>query len=102
MSKSTSYIRFEPEVVTSHRASTLHDTLGWMIDGRLIAELVYVAVKLNIPALLREGPRTAADLVEATGANSDALRLGQLVEPGIYPAAFQKLGMGAFLGNALL
>ncbi len=73
MSKSTGYNGGAGEFVTPHRASTLHDALGWMIDGRLVAELVYVAVQLNIPDLLRDGPRTATDLAEATGAHADAL-----------------------------
>lgn len=66
MSKTTSASGLEAEF------GTPHDALGWMIDGRLVAELVYVAVKLGIPDLLRDGPRLAADLVDATGANADA------------------------------
>jgi predicted O-methyltransferase YrrM len=67
MSKTTSSSGWEAAF------GTPHDALEWMIDGRLVAELVYVAVTLKLPDLLRDGPRTATDLVDATGANADAL-----------------------------
>jgi hypothetical protein len=57
--------------------------------GALAAQVVYVAAKLGLADLLRDGPRTAADLATAAGVDAALLRrflralvsLGVLVEP---------------------
>jgi O-methyltransferase domain/Dimerisation domain len=47
--------------------------LGQMIRGGVLTQLVYVAVKLGVPELLREGPRPADVLAAATGAEPGTL-----------------------------
>jgi hypothetical protein len=47
--------------------------LGRMIGGGVLTQLVYVAVKLGVPELLREGPRPADALAAATGAEPRTL-----------------------------
>ena len=73
MSKSEGNTGFGAEFIAALGTPTPHNTLQWMMEGRLIAELIYVAAKLSIPDLLKKGPRSAGDLIEATGAHADAL-----------------------------
>jgi hypothetical protein len=44
-----------------------------LTSGCLVAPAIYVVAKLGIPDILKDGPKTAAELAEATGANADAL-----------------------------
>ncbi len=44
-----------------------------MILGSLVSQAVYVAAKLSVADLLAEGPRTADELAEATGAHAPSL-----------------------------
>jgi hypothetical protein len=45
-----------------------------LMDGYLIAQMLYVAVRLGIAESLVDGPRDAASVAEAVGAQPDALR----------------------------
>lgn len=44
-----------------------------MILGSLVSQAVYVAAKLSVADLLADGPRTADELAEATGAHAPSL-----------------------------
>jgi hypothetical protein len=44
-----------------------------MINGGRVAQAVYVAAKLGVADLLREGPKTVGDLAEACGAHAPSL-----------------------------
>jgi hypothetical protein len=70
-------VRPEPETPAA--------VLGQMIRGAVFTQLVYVAVKLGIPELLREGPRPADALATATGADPRTLYrlLGALATLGV-------------------
>lgn len=54
-------------------AETPAAALGQMIRGGVLTQLVYVAVKLGVPELLREGPRPVEALARATGAEAGTL-----------------------------
>jgi hypothetical protein len=41
--------------------------------GFIVSQAVYVATKLEVPDLLADGPRTAAELADATGADADSI-----------------------------
>lgn len=45
-----------------------------LINGSWVAQACYVTARLSIPELLAAGPRSAADLAAATGADAAALR----------------------------
>ena len=44
-----------------------------LTSGCLVAPAIYVVAKLGIPDILKNGPKTAAELAVATGTNADAL-----------------------------
>ena len=44
-----------------------------LMDGFVTTQLLYVAAKLGIADVLVEGPRSAAELADAVGAERDAL-----------------------------
>ena len=44
-----------------------------LTSGCLVAPAIYVVTKLGIPDILKNGPKTAAELADATGADADAL-----------------------------
>jgi len=44
-----------------------------LTSGCLVAPAIYVVAKLGIPDILKDAPKTAAELAEATGTNADAL-----------------------------
>ena len=54
--------------------------------GHWVTRLIYVAAKLQLPDLLKKGPRTAAQLAKATGTNPSALYrvLRALASAGIF------------------
>ena len=54
--------------------------------GYWVSRLIYVAAKLQLPDLLKKGPRTAAQLAKATGTNASALYrvLRALASVGIF------------------
>ena len=45
-----------------------------LIQSHRITAVIYVAAKLGIAELLRDGPRSLDELARATGAHHDALR----------------------------
>src|SRR5262245_22030605 len=47
--------------------------LAGMIGGYYLSQAIYVAAKLGIADRLRDGPRTAGQLAEATGADAKSL-----------------------------
>ncbi|GAA4437214.1 methyltransferase [Bremerella cremea] len=47
--------------------------LDRLITGYWVSQLIYVAARLEIADLLKEGPRSVEDLAEASAANADAL-----------------------------
>jgi hypothetical protein len=49
------------------------DRLSQMIDGGRVAQIVAVAAELRLPDLLADGPRTAAQLAEATVTHAPTL-----------------------------
>ncbi len=56
-----------------------------MISGLWVSRIIYVAANLGIPDLLRDGPKSAGELAEATGSNAASLYrvLRALVSVGI-------------------
>lgn len=44
-----------------------------LIAANRVTQAIYVAVELGIPDILKEGPRSAAEIAEATGASEDAV-----------------------------
>lgn len=52
----------------SPQATVLNLTVGYWISS-----LIYIAAKLRLPDLLRDGPRTAAELASTTGTNASSL-----------------------------
>src|SRR5438045_6138680 len=48
-------------------------TLGQMIMGFRVTQLIYVAAKLSIADLLKGGPKSVDALAEATGAHAPSL-----------------------------
>src|SRR3954451_68789 len=44
-----------------------------LTSGCLVAPAIYIVAKLGIPDVLKDGPKTAAELAGATGADPDAL-----------------------------
>jgi hypothetical protein len=44
-----------------------------MIQGFWVSRALYVAAKLGLPDLLKDGPKSSADLAEATGAHAPSL-----------------------------
>jgi len=75
--------------------------------GKWICQAVYVAADLGIADLLRDGPRTAAELAKVTGVSADALArlLRALVGLGVFakvePDRFALAPMGAWLRSDL-
>ena len=51
----------------------LHDQLARLVSGYWYTQTIYVAAKLGLAELLRDGPRSAQELAEATGTNPRAL-----------------------------
>jgi hypothetical protein len=51
----------------------LHDQLAYLLSGYWQTQTIYVAAKLDIAELLKDGPRTAQELAQATGTNPRAL-----------------------------
>jgi hypothetical protein len=54
-------------------SDNLHDQLSDLLSGYWYTQTIYVAAKLGIAELLKDGPRSAQELAEATGANARAL-----------------------------
>ncbi|MHC2332828.1 methyltransferase [Bradyrhizobium sp. USDA 4454] len=50
-----------------------HGKLLDLIQSHRVTAIIYVAAKLGLAEFLRDGPRTAGELAERTGANKDAL-----------------------------
>ena len=71
----------------------LHDQLARLVSGYWYTQTVYVAAKLGIADLLKDGPRSAQELAEATGTSPRALYrlLRALASIGIF-AEDQKIG----------
>jgi hypothetical protein len=63
-----------------------HQQLDHMITGYWISQAIYAAAKFGIADLLKNGPRTAEQLAEATSTNPDALYrlLRALASVGIF------------------
>lgn len=51
----------------------LHDELARLLSGYWYTQTIYVAAKLNLAEHLKDGPRSAQDLAQATGTNPTAL-----------------------------
>jgi hypothetical protein len=54
-------------------AMSPHQQLDQMISGYWISQAIYAAAKFGIADLLKDGPKTVAELASATGTNPDAL-----------------------------
>lgn len=50
-----------------------HQQLDQMITGYWVSQAIYAAAKFGIADLLKDGPKTVADLASATSTNPDAL-----------------------------
>src|SRR5262245_51745228 len=50
-----------------------HDQLARLVSGYWYTQTIYVAAKLGIADLLKDGPRPVQELAETTGTNSRAL-----------------------------
>src|SRR4051794_35119210 len=85
--------------------SSINPTLQlWhLIQSHRVTAVIYVAAKLGIPELLRDGPRSANELAKSTGADKQALNrlLVALSTIGICAAAdedrYSLTGLGAVL-----
>jgi hypothetical protein len=51
----------------------LQDQLARLVSGYWYTQTIYVAAKLNIAELLKDGPKSAQELAQATGTNPRAL-----------------------------
>jgi hypothetical protein len=67
-------------------AASTQQHLDQMITGYWISQAVYAAAKFGLADHLKDGPRTVADLADATGTNPDALYrlLRALASVGIF------------------
>src|SRR5687768_1963875 len=54
-------------------SENLHDQLSRLVSGYWYTQTIYVAAKLGIADLLKDGPRFVPELAEATGTNPRAL-----------------------------
>jgi hypothetical protein len=54
-------------------SDNLHDQLARLVSGYWYTQTIYVAAKLGLAELLKDGPRSAQDLAQATGTNPRAL-----------------------------
>ena len=63
-----------------------HEQMTTLMSGYWHTQAIYVATKLGVADLLREGPRTAGELVAATGTNPRVLNrlLRALTSLGIF------------------
>ncbi|MGH9661628.1 MAG: methyltransferase, partial [Bryobacteraceae bacterium] len=63
-----------------------HAALANLTTGHWIMQAIYVAAKLEIADLLRDGPRSSADLAQSAGANPRALYrlLRALASAGVF------------------
>jgi hypothetical protein len=50
-----------------------HDQLARLVSGYWYTQAVYLAAKLDLADLIKDGPRSAQDLAEATGTNPRGL-----------------------------
>jgi hypothetical protein len=50
----------------------LQDQLARLVSGYWYTQTIYVAAKLNIAELLKDGPKSAQELAQATGTNPRA------------------------------
>lgn len=60
-------------MATQMQMSSPHEAVIQMIHGMGVSRCVSMAAELGIPDLLANGPRSAADLAQATATNPDAL-----------------------------
>lgn len=67
-------------------SENLHDQLNRLISGYWYTQTIYVAAKLGVAELLKDGPRPVHELAEATGTNPRALHrlLRALASIGIF------------------
>jgi ubiquinone/menaquinone biosynthesis C-methylase UbiE len=67
-------------------SENLHDQLNRLVSGYWYTQTIYVAAKLGIADLLKDGHRPVQELAEATGTNPRALRrlLRALASIGIF------------------
>ena len=54
-------------------SENLHDQLNRLVSGYWYTQTIYVAAKLGIAELLKDGPRSAEELASVTGTNPRAL-----------------------------
>jgi hypothetical protein len=54
-------------------SDNLHDQLAGLLSGYWYTQTIYVAAKLGLAELLKDGPRSAGELAQATQANPGAL-----------------------------
>jgi O-methyltransferase domain len=69
-----------------------------ILSGSWLAQAIYAVAKLGVPELLAAGPRPAAELAEATGA--DPLALYRLLRALSLNGLFQQTGPDTFALNA--
>lgn len=83
--------------------SSAADKLQRMLTGSWVAQSIYVAAKLQIAELLRDGPKTVAQLANATNTHEGALYrlLRTLVSLGIFERRDRTFSLNA-LGETLL
>jgi hypothetical protein len=67
-------------------SENLHDQLNRLVGGYSYTQTIYVAAKLGIADLLKDGPRPVGELAKATGTNPRALHrlLRALASIGIF------------------
>jgi SAM-dependent methyltransferase len=58
---------------TTTTGSTPVETMLQMMSGFWVSRGIWIAAKLGIPDLLKDGSKTAAELAEATGMNADSV-----------------------------
>jgi hypothetical protein len=73
--------------------------LARLIDSYLTTQLLYVAARLGVADVLAEGPRTAAEIAAAVGADSDAL--GRVLRGLVLDDVLAEDGGGRFALTAL-
>src|SRR5579883_2117726 len=54
-------------------SENLHDHLAHLLSGYWYTQTIYVAAKLGLAELVKDGPKSAEELAQATATNSRAL-----------------------------
>src|SRR5579863_8789190 len=70
-------------------------TLLQLLTGYWISQAIYVAAKLGIADLVKDGPKTSAELAQATGTHAPSLYrlLRMLASVGIFAEEAERFGL---------